>query len=270
MLEAIQRILALVPFDEADQAPILLIEQRIDEVLVEDERQLAQADLRFLDDVQLGLDLDVLQQVDDEVVAVELQLRGHHRPLLDELSDDADQDDLHLSLLVLELQQPRDRFQEEVLQFVAVLLGSLVDHCGRTGPVAFPLLLVQVEVDDVLQDLLEDDLHLPARQFGHDVCQVLDGLGLHRVVLGLDLLHVGLSDEGGGLFIGVEVDVSGEDELAEPFGGHFHVVRVVVAHLVDEDVELLLAHFRHVPLLLLYLQQEPARIYQLDDNGRLL
>ena len=84
-----------------------------------------------------------------------------------------------------------------------------MDDRGSTRPVPFPLLLMEIEVDDVLQNLLEDDLHLIAGQLWHDVCQILDGLRLDSVVLGLNLLHVGLSDLGGCLFIGVEVDVAG-------------------------------------------------------------
>lgn len=95
-----------------------------------------------------------------------------------------------------------------------ILLCSLMDDSSSTCPVPFPLLLMKVEVDDILQDLLEDDLDLPTRQFGHDVCQILDGLRLHSIVLRLNLLHVGLSDLCCCFFIGVEVDIAGEYEFA--------------------------------------------------------
>lgn len=141
-----------------------------------------------------------------------------------------------------------------------------MDDRRSTRPVPLPLLLVEVEVDDVLQDLLEDDLHLVAGQLGHDVCQILDGLGLHSVVLRLNLLHVGLPDLGGCFFIGVEVDVAREDELAQSLGCHFHVVRVVVTHLVDEYVQLLLAYFCHVPLLLLYLSPRSSKNLAISNS----
>lgn len=150
-----------------------------------------------------------------------------------------------------------------------ILLCSLMDYSSSTCTVPFPLLLMEVEVDDVLQDLLEDDLDLTTRQLGHDVCQILDGLRLDSIVLGLDLLHVGLSDLCCCFFIGVEVDVTGEYEFAEPFGRHFHVVWIIVTHLVDEDVQLLLAYFCHVPLLLLYLtagSNKNLSIYQLGSK----
>lgn len=67
------------------------------------------------------------------------------------------------------------------------------------------------------------------------------------------MLHVCFPHCYGYLLIGaVQVDLPRKDQLAESLGRHLHVVGVVVTHLVDKDVELLLAYLSHdVPLFII-------------------
>jgi len=141
-----------------------------------------------------------------------------------------------------------------------------MDDSGSTSSIVLSFLFDQACIDDVVEDSSEYDLDLITGKFRNDLSHVFDGLWTHRIVLRINLFHESFTNSVGHLGIVGDVDLTSQHHFCYSFSAHLHVVRIIVGHLVDEDLYFLLAH--QISLYKLRKRQVFICIYMLSNKKR--